>query len=199
MQGYFFVYEEQPDLPGEEWRTSAVLDRVLQQSHKPEDEKVKVSSHGRVRTNYGIKTRGGINIQDGEDSKVRHVRVNGRDFQVHQLVFMGWYNEEAPAKNAVDADGNKLVICHDDYAPLDEVGRYRNWPIDLKIGTQSENIAGAHEARRTEKRAREEGEEGDNRNNDDDDDENSSPYNVVTLECEQTLILLTTHNQVTTT
>ena len=156
VQGHFFVYEEQPDLPGEEWRTSAVLDRVLQQTDKPDHKKVMVSSRGRIRTYSGIKTRGGINVQDGKKSKVRHVRVNCRIFKVHQLIFMGWYNIEAPAEDAVNADGEKIEICHDDSAPLDDEGRYRNWPIDLRIDTHSENLRESHAARRAAKQAREE-------------------------------------------
>ena len=164
-QGHFFAYEDQPDLPGEEWRTSAVLDQVLQQTDKPDHKKAMVSNRGRVRTYSGIKTRGSTNVQDGEKSKVRYYKVNGRTFKVHQLIFMGWYNKEAPAKNAVNADGNKIEICHDDSAPLDEDGRYRNWPIDLRIDTHSENMRESHEARRVAKRAREE--EGDGNVDDD--------------------------------
>lgn len=152
-RGHFFEYEAITDFPGEEWRTSEVLDRVLGQTHKPDHKKIKVSNFGRWKTCSGSKTHGSVSARV-EGNKYSYARVNNRNFLVHQLIFMGWYNQLAPSRDTVDADGKKVVICHDDFAPLREDGRYRNWACDLSLGTQSENALSSHEARR--KRAREE-------------------------------------------
>ena len=156
--GYFFVYDEQPDLLGEVWTTSEVLDRELNQTDKPDHKKVKVSNYGRIRTTNGIKKRGAIDRRVA-GNKYRVSGANFRLYKDHQLVFMGWYNREAPTQGTVDADGNTIVICHDDTAPRDAFGCYRNWPCDLSLGTMSKNLRDAHEERRRRKRAREEEED----------------------------------------
>jgi hypothetical protein len=154
-KGYFFMYEEQPDLPGEEWRTSATLDRVLNQVDKPDDKKVKVSSFGRIRNANGIKKRGS-KAKRASSGVYRKTKVNGVLYADHQLIFMGWNDKSAPGPDERDVNGNRLVICHDDAAPKDESNCYRNWPIDLKIGTQKENMQSYHEEKRRQKRKREE-------------------------------------------
>lgn len=158
VQGYFFAYEEQPDLPDEEWRTSATLDHVLNQVDKSDDEKIKVSSFGRIRNSKGIKKRG-YKKERRSDGLYRVTCVNGVLYYDHQLIFMGWYNKLAPGIDERDENGARLVICHDDTAPKDESNGYRNWPRDLKIGTQKENIQSHHDEKRRRKRKRDEEEE----------------------------------------
>jgi hypothetical protein len=155
VKGRFFSYEEPPDLPGEEWRTSPTLDRVLNQVNTPDDKKVKVSSFGRIRNSKGVKGRGCIHKRKN-NGMYRVTKVNGVQYEVHQLIFMGWYDKPAPKKTDRDENGNQRLICHDDAAPKDKNDRYRNWPIDLSIGTQSENARSSHEERRRQKRSREE-------------------------------------------
>lgn len=151
VSGYFFAYEEQPDLDGEEWRTSVVLDRVLKQKYKPEHRKIMVSSFGRIRNARGIKKVGCKAERDG-GGFYRITRACGMNFRDHQLIFMGWFNKQVPRKDERDADGNMLVICHDDFAPKDEDGCHRNWPAtDLSIGTQSQNSLQSWESRRQNK------------------------------------------------
>jgi len=59
----------------------------------------------------------------------------------------------------VNAEGKKLVGCHDDKIPLLQDGRYRNFSEDLRLDTLSANQLESHDTGKhaaTRKRKREE-------------------------------------------
>lgn len=143
--GKYFSYarEDETDLPGEVWVTSDELDRHQKQVGKPDDRKVKVSTKGRIRSRRGVKRKG----TQQRGGKWRETN----NYKDHALIYMGFYNKPAPRKDERDEQGRFLRICHDDTAPLDEDGCYRNYPEDLRIDTQHANMVEYHEAKRMRK------------------------------------------------
>jgi len=114
---YFDDYEIKLD--NEEWK------------YHPIHTKYAISTHGRCRNCHGI-----ISYEDKSRNGAKYTRV-AIDYNhkyIHRLVwetFMG----EIP---------EGLDIMHDDSAPVYEDGSYRNWLVDLSLGTRSENMKSFH-------------------------------------------------------
>jgi len=90
--GYEFKYAEQPDLPGEVWKSLTVNTK-----------KIKVSSLGRVVDSRGVKK-----TPAPEGSGYCRVRVKGKNFLVHRLVCEAfWAPPPAPGLQVDHIDGTK--------------------------------------------------------------------------------------------
>jgi hypothetical protein len=120
--GYIWKSQEYYTIGGEEWKTINFEDGYS----------AEVSNKGRYKNSYGVISRGGL-IRGRKYRRVGVViKTNiSQKFYIHQLVWMAFVG-------ALPEDGK--VILHDDNAPLDEEGAYRNWLCDLRIGTKSENM-----------------------------------------------------------
>lgn len=96
-----------------------------------------VSDKGRVKNKYGLILRG-CSVRGKKYSSVL-LTINEKEQRLyfHQIVWMA-FNGDIP-------DG--LEILHDDSAPLLN-GVYRNWLIDLSLGTRSENMIKYHAQKR---------------------------------------------------
>lgn len=97
---------------------------------------VEVSNKGRIKTRLGTITLGNPsrNKQKYRSFSYRETNTSSSGkMYVHQLVYRA-FNGEIP-------DG--FVVMHDDNAPLDPDGTYRNWLEDLSLGSQSENMKSA--------------------------------------------------------
>lgn len=114
----------------ERWRDFNLGTRIIQ-----------VSDHGRVRNSYGDIISGA----KARHNKYRSVscvnaNTNTTDRQyIHRMVYEAF-------NGAIPADKH---ILHDDNAPLDTEGYYRNWLCDLKTGTRSENMNDFYEHKKT--------------------------------------------------
>jgi len=86
---------------------------------------LKYSNKGRFLKPDGRKPKG---CKQGE-SKYRVIGVKNKSYNAHKLIFIA-HNGFFP----------KQFILHDDEAPLDSDSCYRNYPDDLKLGSQQENI-----------------------------------------------------------
>lgn len=99
------------------------------------DSKCQASSHGRIKGAYNKLLE---SIQNRCGSKYSSVYINIKSVSkrnyVHRLVW--------EAFNGPIPDG--LEILHDDEAPLNPDGSYRNHLEDLRLGTRSENMAEFH-------------------------------------------------------
>jgi len=134
--GYWWqeIKKEEPDFVGEEiW-----VDFCLGHS------KYQVSSHGRIKKAYSITQ--GCPIRGRKyrttcitTERIGQFKYNSEKFYMHQLVWIA-FNGDIP---------NGYEILHDDTAPLNEDGTYRNWLQDLKLGTRSENSFEHHLALKT--------------------------------------------------
>lgn len=144
-KGMYFEYEEIPDLDGEVWTTSSALDQVLGQQNTEENKKIMVSNKGRIRAYDGRKKRGNPSRDHPKD---RSTKLCGKTYEDHVLIFMGFHNQEAPKRGTVNSEGKYLYVLHNDDAPLDKDGCYRNYPEDLRIGTQNQNMYEYHAAKR---------------------------------------------------
>ncbi len=86
--GYEFKYAEQPDLPGEVWKSLTVNTKQIQ-----------VSSLGRVVDSHGVKK-----APAPAASRYCRVRVKGKNYGVHRLV---WGPPPATGLQADHKDGTK--------------------------------------------------------------------------------------------
>jgi hypothetical protein len=114
---------------------------MLNQIDAPDSEKIKVSNKGRVLTRSGVKTAGSAKREE----KHRSVRIGGKFYCVHQLIYAGFYNKPCP--KAVKVDGQYWHICHNDDVELVD-GYHRNWPEDLRLDTANENVKEAWSKRK---------------------------------------------------
>lgn len=134
---HYFEYEEEPDLEDEVWTTSKVLDRILGQSDTPAQSKIMVSNKGRIRSARGKKKKGCFEA----GNKYRYTTCNGKKYADHKLIYTGFHNRICPAKGKKNGKGEYIYVLHDENAPLDEDGCYRNYAEDLRIGTRQNNTA----------------------------------------------------------
>jgi len=134
----FQELESQIDLPNEEWKSNDVLLAALQERNpkaKLENiKKVQISNLGRIQTINDIKTKGAIVYQTC-------YRMYAKWF-VHQLVWMV-FGDGRPVPRAND----KLMILHNDDLEKDSEGCVSNAIVDLRLGTQSENMKSHHRAK----------------------------------------------------
>ena len=66
--------------------------------------------------------------------KYKQVCISGVNHLLHRVIYQT-FNGDIP---------NGLDVKHDDTAPLDSNGNYRNWLEDLSIGTRSDNMKEYH-------------------------------------------------------
>jgi hypothetical protein len=114
---YFDDYEIKID--NEEWKFHPIYTKYA------------ISTHGRCKNSHGIifyehKCRNG--------QKYSRVSIEKTHKYIHRLVWETFIGEIPEG----------LDIMHDDTAPLYEDGSYRNWLIDLSLGTRSENMKSFH-------------------------------------------------------
>lgn len=134
--GYFWkeIEKEEPTFPGEEiWKPFS-----------KGCSKYEVSNYGRVKNTYritlGKKVRGRkYRLIDITKEKISATTYVCEKYYIHRLV---WEVFNGPIPE-------KMIILHDEKAPLDEEGCYRNWLEDLSIGTRSQNNFEHHEAVKT--------------------------------------------------
>ena len=93
----------------------------------PQFRRYKISTQGRFRNSHGIISQQ-KKMRNG--SKYSYVSCNNKNEYIHKLVWETWIG---PIPEGMD-------IMHDDTAPLQEDGSYRNWLCDLSIGTRKENM-----------------------------------------------------------
>ncbi len=99
-----------------------------------------VSNRGRIKN----KDTGHINspcvLRDTKYSSVSVAIRSGiyKHYYMHRLVYIAFHG-------AIPAH---IDICHNDKAPLNPNGTYRNWLEDLRLGTRTENNEEHHEAKR---------------------------------------------------
>lgn len=104
----------------------------------PFNKKCSVSTHGRVKNAHGDISQQKKMRYGG---KYKQVGFNKSNTYVHKLVWETW----------VGKIPKHLDIMHDDTAPLNPDGTYRNWLCDLSLGTRSENMKSFHKFYNTEK------------------------------------------------
>jgi len=98
-----------------------------------------ISNHGRIKNtitiNNGTRLRG---------KKYRYTRVavaKGEyvKYYMHHLVHLTFHGEITDVS----------IVLHDDTAPLNDDGTYRNWAEDLRLGSKKENNIEYHSEKRT--------------------------------------------------
>lgn len=128
--------------------TSPALDTFIQQ--KDTKNKLHVSQYGNIRNSRGF-IFSGTRVVNTKYRKIKR-KINGRivGFYVHQLVWCAFQNEIPPSFiNPREIDASKpKVIAHDETAPENPDGTYRNWFCDLRCDTQTNNLLEMHESRR---------------------------------------------------
>lgn len=104
--------------------------------------KLKVSTHGRVKNQYGDLVLG-TRSRHGKYRSVSYPCESGetKKMYIHRLVYLAFKGDIH--------DG--LEVLHDDNAPLDNEGLYRNWLVDLQLGTRSENMVLYHQNKNNQK------------------------------------------------
>jgi hypothetical protein len=114
---YFDNYEIKID--NEEWKYHPIFTKYA------------ISTHGRCKNSHGI-----ISYEDKcrNGQKYSRVSIEKTHKFIHRLVWETFIGEIPEG----------LDIMHDDSAPLYEDGSYRNWLIDLSLGTRSENMKSFH-------------------------------------------------------
>lgn len=120
LKAYGYYYDEfEINIAEEEWK------------QHPECPEYQVSTHGRFRNSHGI-----ISHQNRgrNGAKYSLVGFGTSNKYIHKLVWETWIG---PIPEGMD-------IMHDDTAPLQEDGSYRNWLCDLSIGTRKENMVSFH-------------------------------------------------------
>jgi hypothetical protein len=100
--------------------------------------KVYISSLGRAKDQYG---KYYMLYQPRDQPKYRRLHINGIHIPIHRAVWYAFIGDIP----------NNLVVMHDDTAPLNEDGSYRNYLIDLSLGTQSENMISYHKHKNLDK------------------------------------------------
>ena len=114
---YFNNYEIKID--NEEWK------------YHPIYTKYAISTHGRCKNSHGIIS---YEYKSRNGQKYTQVSIEKKYKYIHRLVW----------ETFIDEIPEGLDIMHDDSAPLYEDGSYRNWLIDLSLGSRSENIKSFH-------------------------------------------------------
>lgn len=124
--GMHFVRLEQGDLEGEEWRT-------IPHHFYPEqpDRVYKASNLGRIKGAYGNVVHQAV-VRN--NPKYKSVNIGGTARRVHRLVWEA-FNGPIPSDT---------IVLHDDHAPLNADGSYRNHLCDLRLGDHSENMLDFH-------------------------------------------------------
>jgi starvation-inducible outer membrane lipoprotein len=127
--------KEQPDtLPGEEWKSLPISDYTR--------DHYEVSNRGRVRRiGHGFLNGSRLRGKKYTYFTITTELNNHVKFYAHQLVFATFHGPL----------GEGQIILHDDMAPLNEDGTYRNWAEDLRAGSKGENNIEYHSAKRTTK------------------------------------------------
>lgn len=126
LKAYGYYYDTfEINIDQEEWK-----------SH-PECPEYQVSTHGRSRNSYGTITKQ-RRMRNGQ--KTKQVSFKNSQKYIHTLVWETWVG---PVPEGMD-------IMHDDTAPLNEDGSYRNWLCDLSIGTRKENMISFHKHKGTQ-------------------------------------------------
>lgn len=125
--------EDDADLPGELWTDIVVLNGV----------EVRVSSRGRMW--FGGIKRVGCRFKD---TYYRTVKIGGRRIRVHHVIWRCWNateRDEAGRLVAADIPEGMMVLHGGPGRAPDHVrrkdGTERNWPEDLRLGTQADNMA----------------------------------------------------------
>ena len=128
---YGFFYDAfNNDLEHEIWKE-------LDNKHiNNENVKVFVSNFGRAKDNYKTCYR-----QNIIRIKYKQIHINGKHYYIHRLVWYAFYGDIPKG----------MEILHDDTAPLNEDGTYRNYLEDLRLGTRSENMKEHYEEKKNEK------------------------------------------------
>ena len=136
VKGFKFEYLIDRDLPGEIWTEI-----------KSENAYIKklgfcaYSNLGRVQF-----SRSGIKTYGNEMKGTRYRRVGGAKKYVHRLLMELMLNRKLSKSEIV------MHTNFPDEIRRDENGYERNYPCDLKVGTQSENIQEWHDNERKRKR-----------------------------------------------
>jgi hypothetical protein len=134
--GFYWKFQEDPtqkDLPGEIWKNTLAVQKVLGKRHREymEDtlQQIQVSNLGRVKGKARKITWG---TKERKDS---HYRLFS-SVRVHQLVWAA-FGDPQPEQGQ--------VICHDDKIPLDSEGCASNAIAHLSLGTYSDNTKMSYE------------------------------------------------------
>jgi hypothetical protein len=125
VKGYVFAYIDQPDLAGEKWKFDELYG-------------IHGSNFGRIKTKRGVKTYGCQYVYNGVLSKYSLFNTNGKHVPVHDII----------ARLFIGPRPSGMVVCHQDSDEACVNGRYRNWAIDLRYGTQSENMKEHHASKK---------------------------------------------------
>jgi hypothetical protein len=120
LKAYGYYYDEfEINIDEEEWK------------QHPEYPEYQVSTHGRFRNSHGIISHQ-KRIRNG--AKYSLVGFGTSNKYIHKLVWETWIGHIPEG----------MDIMHDDTAPLQEDGSYRNWLCDLSIGTRKQNMVSFH-------------------------------------------------------
>lgn len=120
LKAYGYYYDAfEIKIENEEWKSHKLYQQY------------KFSTHGRMRNSQGIISRQ-IRMRNG--AKYSMVSVENSKKYIHRLIWETWVGEIP----------DNMDIMHDDKAPLNSDGSYRNWLCDLSIGKRSENMKSFH-------------------------------------------------------
>lgn len=126
LKAYGYYYDSfEINIEYEEWK------------NHPECPEYQVSTHGRFRNSHGIISHQ-KKIRNG--SKYSLVSCKNKNKYIHKLVWETW----------IGSIPEGMDIMHDDKAPLQEDGSYRNWLCDLSLGTHKENMISFHKHKNTQ-------------------------------------------------
>jgi hypothetical protein len=124
-----------PDLEGEIWKT------VPHYLYPDQDEGIyEASSRSRFRGPCGLQ-----NPRRGRNSKYTQVSISGKGHHIHRVIYQT-FKGKIP---------ENYDVTHDDTAPLDSEGYYRNWLEDLGIAIRSDNMKEHHENKGTKSKMEE--------------------------------------------
>lgn len=119
-------------LPGEIWKPLSINSNTLQ--------KYSISNRGRIKRNNLNSITKGSRLR-GKKYSYTTITVDKNihtKYYMHHLVYITFHGP-IPENS---------IILHDDLAPLNEDGTYRNWAEDLRAGNKKENGNEHHEAKR---------------------------------------------------
>lgn len=126
LKAYGYYYDEfEINIDKEEWK------------QYPKYPEYQVSTHGRFKNSYGTITKQ-RRLRTGQ--KTKQVSFKNSQKYIHILVWETW----------VGPIPEGMEIMHDDTAPLQEDGSYRNWLCDLSLGTRKENMISFHKYKNTQ-------------------------------------------------
>lgn len=132
---YYWTEPDEKQIEGEIWKDIPDFYNI----EKYNGNTYQISSFGRVRSKHKLLLNP---VQNRDNPKYTTVSLaidknNAKRYYIHRLVWET-FNGQIP---------EGFEVLHNDHAPLLENGSYRNWLVDLSLGTRKQNMQDYYDAK----------------------------------------------------